>query len=309
MSRIYEALQRADIERKAAQKAGVPELPEAFSAAGEELVPVGAEELLENISLCPWTPTMASLPTLGERGDTIEQFRSLRSHIHQLRSQAPLKTVLISSGMPAEGKTLVAVNLAMTLARNKNNGILLIDADLRRPSLHGILGAPSTPGLADYLSGTAEIGDILQQNQNPTVVVEGHVITIPEITFIPGGTVGENSSELLAGQRLKELIATLSPHFDWILIDSPPVLAFADAIDIARNADGVLLVARGGSTPYDVAQRAQAGFSNSRILGFVLNAVREIPRNSAYYYNYNYSYHYAPESTGTGSPGRKDKRR
>jgi len=197
----------------------------------------------------------------------------------------------------------------MTLARNKNNGILLIDADLRRPSLHGILGAPSTPGLADYLSGTAEIGDILQQNQNPTVVVEGHVITIPEITFIPGGTVGENSSELLAGQRLKELIATLSPHFDWILIDSPPVLAFADAIDIARNADGVLLVARGGSTPYDVAQRAQAGFSNSRILGFVLNAVREIPRNSAYYYNYNYSYHYAPESTGTGSPGRKDKRR
>ena len=79
---------------------------------------------------------MASLPTLGDSGESIEQFRGLRSQIYQFRDQAPLKTILVSSGMPAEGKTFVAANLAMSLARNKNNSVLLIDADLRRPALH-----------------------------------------------------------------------------------------------------------------------------------------------------------------------------
>jgi protein-tyrosine kinase len=94
---------------------------------------------------------MAFLPTLGDRGESIEQFRGLRSQIYQFRDQAPLKTILVSSGVPAEGKTFVAANLAISLARNKNNSVLLIDGDLRSPSLHAILGAPDIPGLTEYL--------------------------------------------------------------------------------------------------------------------------------------------------------------
>jgi capsular exopolysaccharide synthesis family protein len=306
MSRIYEALQRADLERKEAQEMEATKIAESFVApGGEELPPVEDEVNPDNIALHPWNPSLSSLPTLGDRGESIEQFRGLRSQIYQFRDQGPLKTILVSSGMPAEGKTFVVANLAMSLARNENNRILLIDADLRGPSLHSILGAPKTPGVTEYLAEEAEIQDILQRNQNRRIIQAGSVRNIPNLTFIPAGAGGDNSSELAANHRIEKLVAALAPHFDWILIDTPPALAFSDAIDLARAADAVLLVARGATTTYDVAQRAQAAFSNSRILGFVLNAVKNAPRNASYYYGY----YYGEREAGSKTNERKDKRR
>ncbi len=303
MSRIYDALQRADLERQAAQGTDAAENaePQAESAAAD-LPQIEAGVSLEKAILRSWKPSLVSLPTLGDRGEGIEQFRSLRSQIYQLRDQNPLKTILVSSGTPEEGKTFVVANLAVSLARNRNNTVLLIDGDLRRPSLHKILGAPCTPGLAEYLAGTVEASEILQRNENPRVVEAGIMHAIPDLAFIAAGSGGDNSSELVANHRIEELVAALSPHFDWILIDSPPVLAFADAIDLARAADAVLLVARGATTPFNVAQRAQAAFANSRILGFVLNAVKETPRRTSYYYDYG------QQDASGGSPRRKDKR-
>jgi capsular exopolysaccharide synthesis family protein len=287
MSRIYDALQRADLERKSTQEAEDARIDEPFAASGaEDMPPVKDDVVVENVALHPWNLSKYSLPTLGDRGESIEQFRGLRTQIYQFRDQAPLKTILVSSGMPAEGKTFVAANLAMSLARNKNNSVLLIDADLRYPALHTILGAPNTIGLTEYLAGTTEVNRILQRNQNSRIDEAGMTRSIPNLTFISAGAGGDHSSELVANHRIEELTAVLSPHFDWILIDSPPVLAFADAIDLARAADAVLLVARGATTPFDVAQRAQAAFNNSRILGFVLNAVKDAPRNNSYYYYY-----------------------
>jgi len=304
MSRIYDALRRASLERKAGQQTEETEAAEeAFVLPGdEELPPVKAEVIIEEIAEQPWNPFMAFLPTLTERGESIEQFRSLRSQIYEFCNQAPLKTILICSGMAAEGKTFVAANLAMSLARNSENSILLIDADLRGPSIHAILGAPNKPGLAEYLAGEAGVNEILQRNRSSAATDPAH--SIPNLTFIPAGEGGDNASELAANHRMEELIATLSPHFDWILIDTPPVLVFADAIDMARAADAILLVARGASTPYDVAQRAQAAFSNSRILGFVLNAVKNAPRNRSYYYHY-----YGKQKSGREAQGRRDNRR
>jgi capsular exopolysaccharide synthesis family protein len=304
MSRIYDALQRADLERQAAQGADATENAEPYAASGAEgMPPIEAGFSLEKAVLRSWKPSLVSLPTLGDRGENIEQFRALRSQIYQFRDQNTLKTILVSSGMPEEGKTFVVANLAVSLARNRNNTVLLIDADLRRPALHTILGAPNTPGLTEYLAGTAGASDILQRNENPRVVEAGIMHAIPDLAFIPAGAGGDNSSELVANHRIEELVAALSPHFDWILIDSPPALAFADAIDLARAADAVLLVARGATTPFDVAQRAQAAFANSRILGFVLNAVKETPRRTSYYYDYG------QQDASSGSPQRKDKRR
>ncbi|HEV2485791.1 MAG TPA: CpsD/CapB family tyrosine-protein kinase [Terracidiphilus sp.] len=255
-----------------------------------------AELVLENIAEYSWKPSINSFPTLADRGAGVEQFRSLRSHIYQARYDAPLKTILIASGMPSEGKSFVAANLAMSLARNSIHNILLIDGDLRRPTLHTLLGAPNSPGLSNYLEGTAEMNDIMQRDRISGTAENASVGSISNLTFIPSGGSSDHSSELVANQRMEELITAVSPHFDWILIDAPPVLAVTDAVELSRAADAVLLVARGSTTPYDVAQRAKAAFGTSRILGFVLNAVKDAPRKGSY----NYYYSGEPEAGDNG---------
>jgi capsular exopolysaccharide synthesis family protein len=304
MSRIYDALQRADIERKAGRGTNANIFTPPPPIPGAEALPsIRAEVNTENIAKHSWNPSMTFFPTLGDRGDSIEQFRGLRSKLYQFRNQAELKTILVSSGVPAEGKTFVTANLAISLARNRNNRVLLIDGDLRSPSLHAILGAPDMPGLTEYLAATAGPEEIMQRNQITSLTEADLTGSISNLTFIPAGAGGDNSSELVANHRIEELIDVLSPHFDWILIDSPPVLAFADAVDLSRAADAILLVARGGSTSFDVAQRAQAAFSNSRILGFVLNAVKNVPPNASY------SYYYGKQEVEGRSHGRIDVER
>ena len=295
MSRLYEALQLADQDQNKAQASGdEPLIHPAVLPVLEEPPAAGVHEAaFDDIAAHSWSPSLASFPTLADRGAGVEQFRSLRSRIYQARYEAPLKTILVSSGMPSEGKSFIAANLAMNLARNTVNNILLIDGDLRRPTLHGLLGAPNTPGLSEYLAGTAELSEILQRDGAPRSAEASGKGSASRLTFIPSGKCGDNSSELVANHRVKQLISTLSPHFDWIIIDSPPVLAVTDAVELSRAADAVLLIARGARTPFDVAQRTQAAFSNSRILGFVLNDVKEVPRRG---YNY-YDYYGAAEAT------------
>jgi protein-tyrosine kinase len=304
MSRIFEALQRAELERKTAHESDFIQVAEPMFVPDNEDAPAARDVVaLGNITQHPWEPSIPFFPTLSERGAAVEQFRSLRSRIQQARYEAPLKTILISSGLPAEGKTFVAANLAISLARNSVNRILLIDGDLRRPTIHKLLGAPNTPGLSEYLAGTAELNDIMQRDRSLKTVEFASAHSISNLTFIPAGKCDNNSSELVANHRIEKLVAALSPHFDWILIDSPPVLTVSDAVDLAHATDAVLLVARAANTPFDVAQRAQAAFSNSRILGFVLNAAKNAPNSgSDYYYR-------AGEEAGDGDKRGKDMRR
>lgn len=287
MSRIFEALQRADRERKANPIALDEQFAETAFLPGIDKQPAPSEEaILEDIPCYSWRPFIPSLPTLADRGEGVEQFRSLRSRVYKARDEAPLKSILVSSGMPSEGKTFIAANLAMSLARNSESSVLLIDGDLRRPALHKLLGAPNVPGLSEYLAGTADLKTILQCDRSSPTNNSKRVGSIRNLTFIPSGNCGDNSAELVANPRMEELITTLSPYFDWIVIDSSPVLAVTDAVELSRVTGAVLLVARGARTPFDVAQRTQAAFSNSRILGFVLNDVKEVPRRGYNYYDY-----------------------
>ena len=289
MSRIYEALQKAAFAQKAGQKTTAEPVAEPVAVSAiEEPPPAKADVVLENIAQHSWNPSIASFPTLAESGGGVEQFRRLRSRIYQAHYEAPMKTILIASGMPSEGKSFVAANLAMSLARNTVNNILLIDGDLRRPTLHNLLGTTNTPGLSEYLAGEAELIDIMQRDSNLRTTENAGVGSVSNLTFIPSGKCGDHSSELVANHRIEELIAEVSPHFNWIIIDSAPVLAVTDSVELARATDAVLLVARGASTPYDVAQRAQATFSGRRILGFVLNDAKNIPRRGSYYSSYYY---------------------
>ncbi len=312
MSKIYEALLRAELERGVVT--GRPEGGASLSV--DELVTPSDDALplstsqppldestpdinyyaaqsvdgfthaldLSRVQQRTWAPVLESLPSLGERGVEVEQFRSLRSHLLEFREQAPIKSVLVSSGLPGEGKSFVAINLALAFSRHKGNRVLLIDGDMRRSSLHKLLGAPREPGLTEYLSGEAGVLDVLQRPQVPTG--SPHALGLSSLVFIPGGKDAETAGDLAANAKFPELLAKVGPTFDWIIIDSPPANLVSDAVSLSHPCDGVLLVAREGITKYKTAQQAQLQFKSARVLGFVLNAVHKVPSKSDYYSSY-----------------------
>ena len=237
---------------------------------------------LPNIAQVRWAPSLHQLPALDQRGAAVEQFRSLRSRMQEFRDLNTLKSILVSSGLPQEGKSFVAANLAISFARHKAARVLLIDGDMRRASLHKLLGAPLGPGLTEYLAGKAGLTEIMQR---PIPGDTGHPLPagLASLIFIPGGNASDKAADLSGNRRFGRLIAEASPHFDWIVVDSSPVNLVSDGVNLARSCDGVLLIARGGATKYQVAQRALAELKASKVLGFVLNAVEDPPLTGGYY--------------------------
>lgn len=229
-----------------------------------------------------WRPSLIQLPALDERGPSVEQFRSLRSRMQEFRDLNTLKSILVSSGLPQEGKSFVAVNLAISFARHKAGRVLLIDGDMRRATLHRLLGCSQGPGLTEYLSGSASILEVMQR---PSPDEPAHPLPsgLASLTFIPAGTEHDKAADLSGNHRFDRLIAAASPHFDWIVVDSSPVNLVSDGVNLARSCDAVLLVARGGVTKFEVAQRALGELKASKVLGFVLNAVKNPPVAGGYY--------------------------
>ena len=209
-----------------------------------------------------------------------EQFRTLRSRIYQLRGAQSLRTLLVTSAIPAEGKTFLANNLAQAIVRQPDRRALVIDADLRLPRMHLALGAPVSPGLTDYLRGEADEISVIQHGQ------EGN------LCFIPGGNEVSDPSELLSNGRLKTLLERVTPVFDWVIIDSPPCLPVADASILADLCDGVLIVVRAGSTPSETAQRACQEFRERNLIGVVLNRAEEPTGYGGESYHYGYAQAY-----------------
>jgi capsular exopolysaccharide synthesis family protein len=203
-----------------------------------------------------------------------ERFRTLRSRLYQIAGTRPLKRVLVTSSVPAEGKTTVAGNLAHSITRQPDRRVLLIDADLRASRLHHFFGAPSGPGLADYLRGEADEYAVIQN------AIGGN------LCFIPAGNQVSNPSELLLGDRMKKLLDLLTPVFDWIILDSPPTLAVHDASSLADLCDGVLFVVRAGETDYQLAEKASSEFLKKNLLGVVLNRVEKDASYGGYYTGY-----------------------
>jgi protein-tyrosine kinase len=200
-----------------------------------------------------------------------EQFRTLRSRLYQLRINRPIKTLLVSSALPAEGKTFVSANLAMAMVLQHGRRALLIDADLRKSGLHQLLGAPATPGLTEYLAGETDEMAIIQR------------APISNLCFVPAGKQVSNTGELIGNGRLAKLIEKLAPLFDWIIIDSPPAVPISDASLIAEASDGIVLVVKASSTPFDVARKACTEFRRKPILGVVLNHAGRSMMYGAYY--------------------------
>jgi len=203
-----------------------------------------------------------------------ERFRTLRSRLYQIAGTRPLRRVMVTSSVPAEGKTFVAANLAQSIVRQPDRKVLLIDADLRASRLHQVLGAPRSPGLSDYLIGEADEFQVIQKGSDAS------------LCFIPGGREVANPSELLMNDRLKKLLELMTPLFDWIIMDTPPVLPVHDASMMADVCDGVLFVVRAGMTNHEMAAKATAEFQDRNLLGVVLNRVEDGAGYGGYYYGY-----------------------
>jgi len=234
------------------------------------------EDLVKRCTHPKWTLDARNSVFVGADSDRVgaERFRTLRSRLYQIAGTQQLKKLLITSSIPAEGKTFVAANLAQSIVRQPDRRVLLIDADLRASRLHQTLGAPSGPGLSDYLSGDVDEFAIIQSG------LEGN------LCFIPGGKQVTNPSELLLRDRMKHLLDSMSQVFDWIIIDSPPALPVHDASMLADQCDGVLFVVRAGSTDSEIAQRVSAEFKEKNLLGVVLNRVDSADSYNNYYYSY-----------------------
>jgi len=201
-----------------------------------------------------------------------EQFRSLRARLNRLRDKKYFHSLLVTSSVAGEGKTFVSLNLARVIARQHERHALLIDADLRAPKLHVSLGAPSSPGLSEYLRGQADEFSIIQMS------------AAENLSFIPAGGPVSNPAELLASARTKGLLERLSPVFDWVIVDAPPVLLLSDASLLAGMCDRSILVVGAGSTSSELAQTACQELKESNLLGIVLNGAEESPIGNTYGY-------------------------
>ena len=203
-----------------------------------------------------------------------EQFRLLRAKLSFLQRQQPLRILLISSAVAGEGKTLTACSLASVLAQERGKRVLLIDADLRRAGTTTSLGLRRTPelgGLSQILQGEASVDDVLLNCANR------------DLHFLPAGRPVPNPADLLSSHIFQRELKNLMPLFDWILIDSPPIIPLADANLLVSLCDGVLLVVHATKTPAKYIKQAIERIGKPKLCGVVLNCVQH-PKSSPYYY-------------------------
>jgi len=296
MSRIHDALKKAAEERawqppansaqtfvevtegnirSAPAGNGLDTAPKNGSAKADKQTFLRFEQLLNRCAHPKWTldPRMSVFGGTDSKKIGAEPFRTLRSRLSQIADTRLLKRVVITSSVPAEGKTFVAANLAQSIVRQPDRRVLLIDADLRASRLHLALGAPSTPGLTDYLRGEADEFAIIQSGPDQN------------LCFIPGGNEVSNPSELLLGERMRHLLDVVTPMFDFVILDSPPATPVHDPSVLADLCDGVLFVVRAGVTDFEVAEKAVAEFREKNLLGVVLNAAGQ---ETAYRQQYNH---------------------
>ena len=302
MGRIDDAMRRAAEERRTGtEPVSAPVTVETFPAEAAESA---VSELLDGGE--PLGGSAAPLPTAGEHDAahsliqrlsaslaqkivvdekttqlSREQYRKLAATLHQNQAVSGLKVVMIASAMAGEGKTLTSSNLALTLSESYKRRVLLIDGDLRRPSLHTLFGIDGGLGLGEGLHA---------ENDRRFAV---HEVT-PHLMVLPAGRPSLDPMAGLTSDRMQRLIDEARTAFDWVIVDTPPVGLLPDGHLLTSMVDGVLLVVKAGDTPYSIVQRALESLGRDKILGVVLNQAAE---ESAFaYYSYRYQYGTRPET-------------
>jgi capsular exopolysaccharide synthesis family protein len=281
MSRIQNILEKAEREGAALRTSGLGtsgaatatlpvDVPVVVAAEPAIIAPAAAAPAAAAIA-APMAPSADSTESFTARLNPLlvaglapkslaaEQYRALRTRLALAEGAGALRTVLITSPQKGEGKSVTSANLALTMAQELQRRVVLVEADLRKPSLQHLFGLPSGAGLADYLAGAAELKDVMK--------------FLPEhnLTVIPAGSTPMNPAELLGSTAMRRVLDHLRTRFDRVLLDTPPVLPLADVAILAPLVDGALMVVRAGYTPKPAIENALRAFDSSRLLGVVLN--------------------------------------
>jgi capsular exopolysaccharide synthesis family protein len=302
MTRLADALERANQRRgeSLVAPAGIAVQPAPVltlvTAEPEARMPVGASLIT--------VPTGQDLPSewrndpelvgklVGTEGfghAALEQYRKLAATLHHAQVDRGLKVVMTTSALPSEGKSLSAVNMALTLSESYQKRVLLVDADLRRPTIQRMFGLPSNNGLIEGLRSVQE-----------------HPMAVSQITerlfVLPAGRPDPDPIGALTSLRMKRVLAHAAGLFDWVMVDTPPLGLLPDASLVADFVDGVLLVVRCGKAPFSLVKRTVDGVGRDRIIGVIMNAVDTAhDRNAGGYYEYyGAGYHGTPGGKQSG---------
>lgn len=226
------------------------------------------------------TNKLTKMVTLDQLSSVVEAYRMLRTSVLLSAAGNPPKTILFTSGQPGEGKTTTAINTAISLSQ-LGCSVLLIDADLRRPTVHRVFKMNQTQGLSTWLSRQVEIDSLI------------HKLWVPNLSILPCGPIPPNPAELISSERMKEALRVLSQKYDHILIDSPPLTNVTDPVILSTMVDGVILVVQAGRSTRDIVRRARHELSSvgAKIFGVVLNNL-DIKREGygSYLSTYQYGY-------------------
>jgi capsular exopolysaccharide synthesis family protein len=202
----------------------------------------------------------------------LEAYRSLRTRVMRLQASKGIRSIMLTSSVSSEGKTVTALNLALSCAQLGDLRILLVDADLRSRGLTRLLGVPAVPGLSDVLSGKCLVEEVVLTTEHDNLSVIG------------AGSSSSNPAELFASERWSEFVGWAKKSFGMILIDAPPIYSLADAELIGAGCDGALIVVRAFSTPRDMAQKCAVRLDKKKLMGIVFNGIPKGPENRYSYF-------------------------
>jgi capsular exopolysaccharide synthesis family protein len=270
MAKVYEALRRAERERK--RKAGDESAPAPLVVETTEI----AEPARRRLSWRPWRRRRAKrraqsgsgainkrrIALLQPESYVAEQYRALRGRIDAIAAQRPIRTLTVTSAMPGEGKTTAAINLAIVTAMSLGRRVLLIDCDLRKPKVHEALGLRPDAGLAEVLTDSVDLDDAI-------VKVEGVNLEVLPVRSRP-----VNPSELLGSAKMKELIEEVIRRYDRVILDTPAALGLPDAKTVCDLSDGLVMVVRADVTPQQDVQATLEFLDERRLLGLLFNGAQ-----------------------------------
>jgi len=280
MSKIYKALEKAEKERGEELKKELSFIPEKEEEAKDP-----NQTLTSVLSETSGMVSDQSLVYFFQPGSlAAEQFRKLRTYLFRHKSSESPKTIMVTSTNSGEGKTLVATNLAIGIARDLHAHALLVDCDLRNPMIGNRFGLENGKGLSDYLTGDGNISEFIMKTE------------IERLTILPGGKAQDNPTELIGSKKMEALIQELKSRYRdrYVIFDVTPLLATAEPEVLAKLVDEILIVVRAGVTPRETVKQAIASLEKKKILGLVLNDVefKSSSLSSRYFGSDGYSYRY-----------------
>ena len=269
MSKLEEALEKANKLRESGRVDKSARTDVVKDAAPKEAVPIEVENKHLITITQPYSPIA-------------EEYRRLKSIILRETKKDFLNTIMITSATKGEGKSVTAINLAVTLAQAIDHSILFIDADIRNPRIHEYLGIECEYGLSDYLTSDMDISDVMINTG------------IGKLVLIPAGKSVDNPLELLSSNKMKALIKEVKQRYKdrYVIIDTPPILSFAESITIGANVDGIVFVVKEGHAQKKMIEDALSLVKGLNLLGVVFNNVEVTNLHGRYsrYYNYNKQY-------------------